>query len=262
MNKEMETILNIFRHIKTRHPGLVSEGRPKASLSEQTSIKFFGDFKKTSLTKAVYDAFYESIALDHKLTDEMLMIPGMSGRKFRYFLNNLIPKVDNPRYLEVGCWKGSSVCAAMFKNQLRAICVDNWTQFGGPRDDFIKNTNKAINHNILFELMDEDFRKVKWDSLDKSNVYFYDGPHQEQDQYDGVVLPLPALDENFILMVDDYNLEQVIRGTQNAIKEMKLDVLASIQILTTTDGTGPQLLAEEWSDWHNGYYIAVCQKTM
>ena len=31
-------------------------------------------------------------------------IDGMSGKKYRFFINNLVRTVANPRYLEVGSW--------------------------------------------------------------------------------------------------------------------------------------------------------------
>ena len=44
-----------------------------------------------------------------KITNDIIMIDGMTGIKTRHFYNNLINYKDS-RYLEIGTWKGSSVC--------------------------------------------------------------------------------------------------------------------------------------------------------
>jgi hypothetical protein len=87
----------------------------------------------------------------------------------------------------------------------------------------------------------------------------FDGPHSEQDQYDGVVIAQNALDDTYILVVDDYNGPGVQSGTHRAIKELGLTVEAAIEIITRTDNEHPQI-AHQNSDWHNGYYIAVIKK--
>ena len=71
-----------------------------------------------------------------KITEEIIEMEGMSGIKTRHFYNNLLNRAD-ARYLEIGTWKGSSVCSAMCGNQAKVVCIDNWSQFGGPKGEFI-----------------------------------------------------------------------------------------------------------------------------
>ena len=40
---------------------------------------------------------------------------GLSGRKYRSLINNLIQKIKDPRYLEIGTWLGSTACSAAFE---------------------------------------------------------------------------------------------------------------------------------------------------
>jgi hypothetical protein len=71
----------------------------------------------------------------------------------------------------------------------------------------------------------------------------------------------PALDDEFIFICDDWNWEKVRKGTLNAIKNLNLDVLFSIDIKTTDDDSyPPQENTKQNSDWHNGYYISVLRK--
>ena len=73
-----------------------------------------------------------------KITSDIIAMEGMSGTKTRHFYNNLL-NTEDARYLEIGTWKGSSVCSAMCANKAIVICIDNWSEFGGPKSEFLKN---------------------------------------------------------------------------------------------------------------------------
>jgi len=70
-----------------------------------------------------------------KITNDIISIDGMSGTKTRHFYNNLL-NFEDARYLEIGTWKGSSVCSAMYKNNAKVVCIDNWSEFNGPKNYF------------------------------------------------------------------------------------------------------------------------------
>jgi hypothetical protein len=200
-----------------------------------------------------------------KLPDWILEMDGMSGKKYRYFINNLIESLsEDARYLEVGCWKGSTSCSAIYNNKVKAYCIDNWSEFGGPKNIFCDNIQKCSDNcddiEIVFE--ENDFKKVNYTQIEKYNVYLFDGPHEEQDQYDGLVHAYSALDNEFIFICDDWNWEKVRTGTMRAIEKTNLEVIFSIEIRTTIDNSYPlEGNTKENSDWHNGYYISVLKKS-
>ena len=66
-------------------------------------------------------------------------IEGMSGKLYRFFINTLVRQLGDAAYLEVGSWAGSTLCSAIHDNKVRAVAIDNWSQFGGPKDLFFKN---------------------------------------------------------------------------------------------------------------------------
>ena len=200
-----------------------------------------------------------------KLPNWILEMDGMSGVKYRHFINNLINSLEDPRYLEIGCWKGSTLCSAIFGNKVKSYCIDNWSQFDGPKDIFYKNIQKCTDEcaDIKIIFKEADFRKINYTEIEKYNIYFFDGPHEEQDQYDALMFVQPALDDEFIFICDDWNWEKVKNGTMNAIKKLNLEVLFSIDIKTTDDGSHPpENNARQNSDWHNGYYISVLKKNV
>jgi hypothetical protein len=226
--------------------------------TDEISIKIVGDFS-SPLADKLQKATMSALELDHKLPDSVRLMSGMSGKKYRYLINNLISFITDARYLEVGSWKGSTACAAMHGNKCKVTCIDNWSHHGTDNRDFFNNTKESLSNDIDFTVIEKDFREVDYTSLGKYNVYFFDGPHEEKDQYDGVALAQDALDHEYILIVDDYNFDRVRKGTQNAIKDLNLKVLAEVTVLSSIDGDVPTVHHEK-SEWHNGYYIAVIKK--
>ena len=223
------------------------------------SIKLSGNFRASSLCETLYKSFFDTLALDHLLPTPILTMVGMSGQRYRMFINNLVRSIHNPRYLEIGSWQGSTACSAMWGNSAVVTCIDNWSQFGGPKDVFLFNV-ELTKGNCQFSFIESDYRSVNYDQLGTHNIFMFDGPHEEIDQYDGIVRPLTALSSEFILIVDDYNWETVRLGTQRAIRDSDISTICSIEIRTTQDNTQPATNIMQNSDWHNGYFIAALLK--
>jgi hypothetical protein len=214
-----------------------------------TLIGDFSDSKSLMLKKAFDDSMIDK----HKLSDQVRGMYGASGVKYRQLINNLIATITDPRYLEIGCFTGSTLCSAVYGNKVNATCIDNWSwPF---KVEFEKNVNAILNDDINVTLIENDFRAVNYSDIGKHNVYMFDGPHEEMDQYDGVAIVQNALEDEFILIVDDYNDPKVQRGTQNAIRNLNLKVVSSIEVSTPSDGP-----RNEQSDWHFGYFISVIRK--
>ena len=83
-------------------------------------------------------------------------VQGMTGEKTRHFYNNICT-LDNCRYLEIGVFKGSSSCSALYNNDITAVFIDNF-QMSKPhneeilvKNNFISNINNVKGKNeILF----------------------------------------------------------------------------------------------------------------
>lgn len=228
-------------------------------MADQYSIAF--DFVRAAspLSAGLQNALRRAFGSDHRLPPTILAMEGMSGRKYRMLLNNLIAGLPDARYLEIGVWKGSTVCSAAFGNSVAVTCVDNWSEYGGPREAFLTNVDRVRSADNAIRVIEEDFRRVAFGALGRFNVYFYDGHHSDADQYDGIVLALPALDDTFVLIVDDWNWRCVRDGVKRAIADLALDVESFVEIRTTQDDSHASVARAE-SDWHNGYFLAVVHK--
>ena len=223
-------------------------------------VGYIDHLQRLKYTKILTECFDYVLENVHSMPTELLEMEGMSGRKYRQFVNLLVSKLKNPRYLEIGVWQGSTLCSAIWNNIVTATACDNWSQFGEPRSQFMQNINAVQNGKNPVSVLEQDFRTIDYANIGKFNLYMFDGPHEEQDQYDGVVLAMPALDDEFIMVVDDWNHPYVKNGTQRAIADLGL-IVDCIHVDTSADGTHPSP-AFQYSDWHNGYFIASVKKPL
>lgn len=238
----------------SRTPHIIREVIDK----EETAITLSGDWN-TPEAERISNAWLDALAMNHKLPDWIRYMEGMSGKKYRYFINNLVATTPNARYLEIGSHSGSTACAALYGNKLKATCIDNWSEFGGPKEEFWKNINQVKSSDIDFNFFENDFRKVDYKNIGKHNIYMFDGPHLQKDQYDGIVLVQDALDDNYVLIVDDYNWSHIREGTETALDYAGHKVLAKIEISTYV-GDGHPVVSHQYSDWHDGYLIALISR--
>jgi len=191
------------------------------------------------------------------ITDDIVAMDGMSGTKTRHFYNNLLHTSD-ARYLEIGTWKGSSVCSAMCNNKANVVCIDNWSEFGGPKDEFLINFEKFKGDNNA-TFIENDCYKVDVSTLPKFNMYMYDGNHTNESHYKALLHYYDCMDDVFIFIVDDWNCKDVRDGTARSIEKLNLKVLYEKEIRLTLDNSHTPLHHAR-KTWWNGIYIAILQK--
>lgn len=186
-----------------------------------------------------------------KITDDIITMDGMSGTKTRHFYNNLLSN-DYTKYLEIGTWKGSSVCSAMCGNKSKIVCIDNWSEFGGPKNEFLLNFKKYKGENDA-TFIEKDCFRVDVSILPKFNIYMYDGNHTNESHYKALLHYYNCLDDIFIYIVDDWNWQKVRDGTNKVIKDLNLKILYEKNIIKSNDITTPH-------EWMYGIYIVLLLK--
>jgi hypothetical protein len=237
-------------------PGMVTVSSQTKLVEEISYVKQ----RDTPLVLAVMEAMQQAINGSTPLPTDVLTMQGMSGWRYRIFINELVRRVNNPAYLEVGSWAGSTLCSTICGNTLTAMAIDNWSEFGGPSQTFYSQVSKYVSPSVKLSTLNSDFRQVRWDAIGKFNIYLFDGPHSFDDQCDGIEIAMPALSDEFIVIVDDWNYEHVRNGTYEALNRIHVDCDFRLEIRTTLDGKQPTINMER-SEWHDGYFIAVCKKT-
>ena len=221
---------------------------------EKVDFKSEGDFS-SPLGVILKKAYDDAINDKFKISNEVLTMAGMSGKMYRKIINNLVEAMPDPRYLETGSLKGSTVCSAMYGNKVKVGCIESW--HWDWREEFKKNTDSVRTDDIDFNFFESDFRGVDYNNIGKYNIYMFDGPHSARDQYDGVVFAQPALDDNHILIIDDWNWDEVRHGTWSAIQYLELKVTSMLEVYTLNHSAEN---GNEQGDWHNGYLMAVIEK--
>ena len=197
----------------------------------------------------------KALRCESKCSPEILSMEGMSGRYTRHFYNNLL-NIDDARYLEIGAYKGSSTCSAMYENKAIISVVDNWSEFGGPREECINNIVKyAKNINDVFVVDCDSFQTEIPNGLGhqgKFNIYMYDGCHKRESHEKALTHYYDVLDDVVIFVVDDWNWDFVRAGTYDGIHKMGFDIKYEKSFHTQVNGTS--------STWWNGIGIFVLEK--
>jgi hypothetical protein len=194
---------------------------------------------------------------ESKLTKKLLALDGMSGNLTRHFYNNLL-EMEGARYLEIGTWKGSSVCSAMYKNQAIVVCIDNWSEFGAPKDDFLANFKKYKGKNQA-KFIEGNCFELDLTGLPKFNIYLYDGGHSVEDQSNAITYFIDCLDDVFILIIDDWNWSWVRTGTYLGIEKANLKTLWAKEIILTENDEHTEA-KEAKETWWNGMGVFLLQK--
>ena len=161
----------------------------------------------SDLIEQIEFSLKQSDMYNSKITNEILKMEGMSGKKTRHFYNNLC-SMNDARYLEIGTWKGSSICSAMCNNKMTCVAIDNWSEFGGPKIEFLNNFNKYKGNNKA-TFIEKNCWDIDVNMLGKFNIYMYDGNHDEVSHYKALNYYLPVLDQEFIYLVDDWNYKHI-----------------------------------------------------
>lgn len=175
-------------------------------------------------------AFDKTLREETKLSPNVLLLPGMSGKLNRIFLNNLCEGKD-VKYLEIGSWQGSTIISASFKNPGKFYAIDNFSQFEGTLDKLIANKSKFKECN--FEFFNSDCWEFDRSNIkDKINIYFFDGPHDYESHYKALAQYHDVLDDEFIFVVDDWNdgLGTARPATYKSIEDLNYKIHEKIEI--------------------------------
>lgn len=170
---------------------------------------------------------------ESKVSPAILGIQGFSGNKTRHLYNNLC-SLPNATYLEIGTYTGSTLISALYKNPgCKGVCVDNWSEFNGPRDEFILNATQFLTNGETFRLIDKDCWQVTPEDIpERATIFLYDGWHSYETQKKAITYYYKFWDKYSIVLIDDWTCDwvDVKRGTMDGFAESPLRILAQQEI--------------------------------
>lgn len=190
-----------------------------------------------------------------KLNPSILSLEGFSSKKGRHLLNNLC-SLPGAFYLEIGCWKGSTFISALYGNQnsiIDAVGLDNWSEAGGPKKEFLHNCKRYLPTSPYRFYSVDCFAINKSDYFTQPvNIYFYDGEHSSLAHELALTYYDEVMDDLFILVIDDWNWENVKNGTLSGLAQLNYTILYSREL--------PARFTGDSENWWNGMLIALIRK--
>jgi hypothetical protein len=206
----------------------------------------------TSLKSRVEVAIEMAEVGRSQLPQSILDLEGMSSPKVRHFLNNLVATSPRQtRYLEIGCWKGSTLISALYKNETKHWAIDNFCEYQGSEVILRDRCRQHLGTEPNFFNADCFTLDLDKTGIKDVNVYFYDGWHSFGAQRQALTHFIGRMEQNFIYVVDDWGGaegEPVRGGTFLAVQELGLEIIYE---RTLPAGHG---------QWWNGLWVAVLSR--
>ncbi len=151
-------------------------------------------------------------------------IPKMSSFAIGALINQGVKSIElDEAFVNVGVWNGFTFLCGLLNNpDKRCIGIDNFSEFGGPRDAFLKRFQHC--RSVRHEFYDQDYRDFFGTHSElKIGFYIYDGEHSYANQLRGLQLAEPYFSENCLILVDDTNVEAARQGTLDFMAQSRLE---------------------------------------
>lgn len=149
---------------------------------------------------------------------DLCQIPRMSTYAIAAMINKAVSMMSSDScFLNVGVWNGFTFLAGLKGNSEKTcIGVDNFSEFGGPREEFMErfNSYRSVSHHFYDLDYREYFEKVHKEEI---GLYIYDGGHSYRDQLMGLQLAEPFFSNRCVVLVDDTNWDEPRKATLDFI---------------------------------------------
>ena len=157
-----------------------------------------------------------------KRIKELCYIPKMSTFAIGVVIDSLVSKLrSNACYVNIGVWNGFTFLSGLVNNpHKKCIGVDNFSEFGSPREEFMARFNRYKSDSHHFYEMDYEhyFREVHRDSI---GFYIYDGEHSYRNQLKGLQIAEQFFSDDCIILIDDTNIFDVHQATIDFMAQSK-----------------------------------------
>lgn len=201
-----------------------------------------------------------------KLTLDILNIQGITSNKVKCFMNNIC-NVDGANYLEIGVFRGSTFCSAIYGNDIKATGIDNWSSPylmpsgvsqkmsfylrdipTDPKEEFLTNVKRFGNVENI-NVYRANYLDFDYSTIEPLDIIFYDGETKYYDQYTTIKKLIPHMSNKCILIVDDWNWQK--EGAIKALEESDSIITYQKNIHT---------MGEDSKDFWNGLGIFLVEK--
>ena len=184
----------------------------------------------SDLCEIVEDAISKSANLEGAFDSEITRdqsgptvwrgVESMDHPEYLHMLNLLT--YDNSVVCHVGFWKGLSLFSHLFeRNPKKVYAVDYFFNNLSLKEEFHNNASR-LEFEGRFDLYEGDFRQLNVSLFPEPiDLHIYDADHSDEGQYWGVKHFDRAFANQFILVVDNWNLNEVGKFTEKAIEDLE-----------------------------------------
>jgi hypothetical protein len=174
-------------------------------------------------------------------------VPRMSTPAVGALINHGVARMaPGESFVNVGVWHGFTLLSGMAGNRDRAcVGIDNFSQFGGPKAEFLARFERFRSPQHHFYDMDyrDYFATVHRGAI---GFYLYDGEHSYTNQLEGLRAAEPFFAPNCVVMVDDTNTAEPRAATAEFVRTSR-HRFETILDATTCDNQHPT--------WWNGVML-------
>jgi hypothetical protein len=164
-------------------------------------------------------------------------IPKMSTFAIGAIINQAVAQMSaDQAFVNVGVWNGFTLLSGLAVNpHQHCVGIDNFSQFGGPRDEFLTKFESHRGPRHEFHDLDytDYFTHVHRGPI---GVYIYDGEHSYANQLKGLQTAEPFFSENCIIVVDDTNWVEPWKATLDFISQSPHDYRILLDQTTCQNG--------------------------
>lgn len=173
----------------------------------------------------------------------MRQLMGLSSPKVRHLLNNLAAQSKN--YLEIGCYLGGTLRAALTGNDIYAVAIDNFSMMPNKRQMFFDNTAM-----LKFDFFECDSFELPLSVFKEPiELYFFDADHSFESTYKALEYYYPILADEFVYVCDDWNMKRIPNATFEAAKFLHLEIVENYDLKCPQQG-----------EWWNGIGLLKFRK--
>ena len=199
--------------------------------------KIFNKEKKFINSNTIFKNLKED---EQEVLNKISLIDTMSKISIGFIVNQICKNLKSEDvYLNIGVWRGFTMFAGMINTECDIYGVDNFSfnynegnnslnnivEEKKAREYFFDNLKKFKDKKKHF-FYDMDYKKffTLWEKRKKAiDFYYYDGEHSYDNQYQNLIIANNFFRRGTIILVDDYNEDNVEKATLDFVSKFDSD---------------------------------------
>jgi len=177
---------------------------------------------------------------EQEVLNKISLIDTMSKISIGFIVNQICKNLKSEDvYLNIGVWRGFTMFAGMINTECEVYGVDNFSFNYNESNNSLNNIVEEKKARTYFSaqlkkfqdekkhfFFDMDYKKffTLWEKRKKAiDFYYYDGEHSYDNQYQNLIIANNFFKRGTIILVDDYNEDNVEKATLDFVAKFDSD---------------------------------------